>query len=63
MATGIVTVVIAVAAAAALRSIYKQKKSGKSISCGGDCSHCALAELENCGHRDRKKTSLSDSEK
>ena len=51
MATGIVIAIVAAAAAAALYSIYKQKKAGKSVSCGGDCSHCALAELENCGRK------------
>ncbi len=24
----------------AVRSMVKDKKSGKSLQCGGDCSHC-----------------------
>ncbi|MCI9051286.1 MAG: FeoB-associated Cys-rich membrane protein [Lachnospiraceae bacterium] len=24
----------------AIRSMIRDKKSGKSIQCGGDCSHC-----------------------
>ncbi len=40
MGTMIVLVIVAVAAALAIRSIIKNKKAGKSIQCGGDCSRC-----------------------
>lgn len=40
MGTVVVGALVVGAAALALRSIVKSKKSGKSIQCGGDCSHC-----------------------
>ena len=40
MGTAIVLVVLAVVVALAARSLIKDKKNGKSISCGGDCKHC-----------------------
>ena len=39
MGTVIVGAVIVVIVAVIVRSMIKDKKSGKS-SCGGDCSHC-----------------------
>lgn len=39
MGTFIVGAVVLLAVAAAIKSIIKDKGSGKA-SCGGDCSHC-----------------------
>ncbi len=39
MGTVIVLAIVA-AAALAIRSMIKDKKAGKSIQCGGDCSRC-----------------------
>lgn len=40
LATAIVLVILAVVVALAAKSLIKDKKNGKSISCGGDCKHC-----------------------
>lgn len=40
MGTAIVLVIVAAAVAFAVRSMIKDKKSGKSLQCGGDCSRC-----------------------
>lgn len=40
MGTGIVGVILLVIVVIAVRSIIKDKKNGKSVQCGGDCSHC-----------------------
>lgn len=40
MGTAIVLVALLVVVALAARSLIKDKKNGKSISCGGDCKHC-----------------------
>ncbi len=40
MGTIIVLAVVGVAAAFAIRSIIRDKKAGKSLQCGGDCSRC-----------------------
>ncbi|MDE7359165.1 MAG: FeoB-associated Cys-rich membrane protein [Lachnospiraceae bacterium] len=40
MGTAIVLLLVAGAAALAIRQIIKDKRAGKSISCGGDCSRC-----------------------
>mgnify|MGYP003424918986 FL=1 len=40
MGTAIVLVILAVVVALATKSLIKDKKNGKSISCGGDCRHC-----------------------
>lgn len=40
MGTMIVLVIVAIAAVLAVRSIIRNKKAGKSIQCGGDCSRC-----------------------
>ena len=40
MANWIVGGIILLLAALACRSIYKDKKAGKSCGCGGDCSQC-----------------------
>lgn len=41
MGTLIVLLLVAVAAVLAIRQMIKDKKAGKSLSCGGDCSRCA----------------------
>lgn len=40
MGTIIVGVVLAGVVALVIRKMAKDKKSGKSIQCGGDCKHC-----------------------
>ena len=40
MGTIIVGLLLAGAVALALRSIARDKKKGKSLQCGGDCTHC-----------------------
>ena len=40
MGTAIVLVIVAGAVALAIRSMIKDKKAGKSLQCGGDCSRC-----------------------
>ncbi len=41
MGTIIVGAIVVAAAGLAVRSLYIDKKNGKSIQCGGDCKHCA----------------------
>ncbi|MBR4759239.1 MAG: FeoB-associated Cys-rich membrane protein [Lachnospiraceae bacterium] len=41
LGTIIVSIILIVAVAAALRSIIRNKKQGKT-SCGGDCTHCMM---------------------
>lgn len=52
MGTFIVLLLVAGAAALAIRQMIKDKKAGKSLSCGGDCSRC-----EGCqsNHKTDKK--------
>ncbi|MDE5937564.1 MAG: FeoB-associated Cys-rich membrane protein [Lachnospiraceae bacterium] len=40
MGTAIVLLLVAGATVLAIRQIIKNKRAGKSISCGGDCSRC-----------------------
>lgn len=40
MGTAAVVIVLAVVIALVIRSMVKDKKAGKSISCGGDCKNC-----------------------
>jgi hypothetical protein len=40
MGTVIVLLILAAVVALIIRSMVKDKKSGKSIQCGGDCKHC-----------------------
>lgn len=40
MGTIIVGLLVAGAAALAVRSMVRDKKKGKSLQCGMDCSHC-----------------------
>lgn len=46
MATVIVGVVLLGDVALIVRGMIKDKKKGKSIQCGGDCSHCG----GHCSH-------------
>ncbi|MCM1388693.1 MAG: FeoB-associated Cys-rich membrane protein [Bacillus sp. (in: Bacteria)] len=32
--------IVAAAVGLAVRSMIRDKKNGKSLQCGGDCSHC-----------------------
>lgn len=41
MGTLIVGLVIAGAAALAIKSMIRDKRNGKSIQCGEDCKHCS----------------------
>ena len=38
--TAIVLVILIVLVTIATKSLIKDKKNGKSISCGGDCKNC-----------------------
>ena len=38
--TAIVLVILIVVGTIATKSLIKDKKNGKSISCGGDCKNC-----------------------
>lgn len=40
MGTIIVLIVLAIRIALIIRSMVKDKKAGKSLQCGGDCSKC-----------------------
>ncbi len=40
MGTWIVGIALAVVVGLVIRSMIRDKKKGKSIQCGGDCSHC-----------------------
>ena len=40
MGTIIVLIVLAIIIALIIRSMVKDKKAGKSLQCGGDCSKC-----------------------
>lgn len=40
MGTVITGVIVLALVVLAVRSMIKSKKSGKSMQCGGDCSHC-----------------------
>ena len=40
MGTIIVGLLVTAAVALAVRSMIRDKKNGKSLQCGGDCSHC-----------------------
>ena len=41
MGTIIVGLILVSIVALIIRSMVKDKKSGKSLQCGGNCSHCA----------------------
>ena len=40
MGTVVVLAILAGVVALIVRKMIKDKKNGKSIQCGGDCSHC-----------------------
>ena len=40
MGTAIVLIILLVVVSLVIRSIIKDKKNGKSITCGGDCTTC-----------------------
>ena len=40
MGTIITLAVVAAMVGLAIRSMVRDKKNGKSLQCGGDCSHC-----------------------
>lgn len=40
MGTVFVSVILITIVAFVLRSMYKDKKAGKSLHCGGDCKNC-----------------------
>lgn len=40
MGTIITLAIVAAAVALAIRSMIRDKKNGKSLQCGGDCSRC-----------------------
>lgn len=40
MGTAIVLIILLVVVSLVIRSIIKDKKKGKSITCGGDCKNC-----------------------
>ena len=46
MGTVVVLAILARVDALNVRKMIKDKKNGKSIQCGGDCSHCG----GHCGH-------------
>lgn len=46
MGTVVVLAILAGVVALIVRKMIKDKKHGKSIQCGGDCSHCG----GHCGH-------------
>lgn len=47
LGTLIVGVILIVVVALIIFSMIKDKKAGKSIQCGGDCSHCGV----HCMHK------------
>ncbi len=40
MGTILVLAVLAAAVGLVIRGMIRDKKNGKSLQCGGDCSHC-----------------------
>lgn len=40
MGTVVVLAIVAALTGLAVRSMVRDKKNGKSLQCGGDCSHC-----------------------
>ena len=41
MGTAVVLLLLAGGVGLAMRSMVKDKKAGKSLQCGQDCSHCS----------------------
>lgn len=54
MGTLIVLLLVAGAATLAIRQMIKDKKAGKFLSCGGDCSRCAGCLPEQKTNTDHK---------
>ncbi len=46
MGTIVVGLILAAVVAVVIRSMIRDKRNGKSIQCGGDCSHCG----GHCAH-------------
>ena len=42
MGTIIVGAILLLVVALVIRSMVRDKKNGKSLQCGGDCSHCGI---------------------
>ena len=63
MGTVIVLAIVAAAAALAIRSMIKDKKAGKSIQCGGDCSRCRSNGLDRYRNTWKRIASSRYSEK
>lgn len=40
MGTLVVLIILIAVIALIIRSMYKDKKAGKSLQCGGDCKNC-----------------------
>lgn len=53
MGTFVVLVILAVIIVLVVRSMIHDKKSGKSIQCGGDCKYCG-GHCHQTGAVDRK---------
>lgn len=47
MGTLIVLILLATAVALVIRSMIHDRRSGKSLQCGGDCKHCG----GHCAHK------------
>ena len=45
MGTAIVLIILLVVVSLVIRSIIKDKKNGKSITCGGDCKNLSLIHI------------------
>jgi hypothetical protein len=52
----ILLTVLAGAVILAILSIRRNKKNGRSCSCGGDCSRCAGCHAANCKYKDNSDT-------
>ena len=51
MGTAIVLIILLVVVSLVIRSIIKDKKNGKSITCGGDCKNCHLHQHGRSGEK------------
>lgn len=63
MATYILTAVLVILTVLAVKNVMDQKKSGRSISCGGDCSSCPMAPYESEAVRKQKLKNRKGEEK
>ena len=48
VSTSVVGIVLLSAVVFAVRSMMRDKRKGKSLQCGGECSHCGL-QCSHCG--------------